>query len=102
MQYAVSTPTTDSECEPPTTEQVNSDKIVVNKGVPPVNVKHGDPYFKFEKDSEGFYLIDRDSTYFNVILNYLRTGHVGKLGDLDKKMLILEAQFYHLHQLEGP
>ncbi|GAM19319.1 hypothetical protein SAMD00019534_024940 [Acytostelium subglobosum LB1] len=59
------------------------------------------PSFKFEKDPDGYYLIDRDSQLFAIILNYLRSGEVGTLpSTVDINMLLLDAQFYRLYDLE--
>ncbi|EFA84063.1 hypothetical protein PPL_03136 [Heterostelium album PN500] len=60
------------------------------------------PSFKFEKDTEGYYLIDRDSGQFSLILNYLRSGEIPLTlpTSIDINMLLLDSQFYRLYDLE--
>ncbi|KAF2069449.1 hypothetical protein CYY_009231 [Polysphondylium violaceum] len=56
---------------------------------------------KFEKDFDGFYLIDRDPKYFELVLSFLRTGEVHVPPSYDINLLVCEAKFYHLHDLES-
>ncbi|EAL70373.1 hypothetical protein DDB_G0274961 [Dictyostelium discoideum AX4] len=65
-----------------------------------INNETGEKKFKFEKDHDGFYLIDRDPVYFNVILNFLRTGVITIPPSLDIKCLIADSKFYRLNELE--
>ncbi|KAN0018389.1 hypothetical protein ACTFIU_011005 [Dictyostelium citrinum] len=65
-----------------------------------INNETGEKKFKFEKDHDGYYLIDRDPLYFNVILNFLRTGIVTIPPSLDIKCLIADSKFYRLNELE--
>ncbi|KAM9965380.1 hypothetical protein ACTFIW_005196 [Dictyostelium discoideum] len=65
-----------------------------------INNETGEKKFKFEKDHDGFYLIDRDPVYFNVILNFLRTGIITIPPSLDIKCLIADSKFYRLNELE--
>lgn len=46
------------------------------------------------KDENGAYFIDRDPRYFNVVLNFLRTGVVEINETIDLNFLLLEANYY--------
>jgi len=53
------------------------------------------------KDEDGCYFVDRDSSLFYIILNYMRDGtvHVDDLNILQSKQLLQEAQFYQIESL---
>eukprot|EP01113_Clastostelium_recurvatum_P028361 TRINITY_DN3431_c0_g1_i2.p1 TRINITY_DN3431_c0_g1~~TRINITY_DN3431_c0_g1_i2.p1 ORF type:complete len:371 (-),score=102.47 TRINITY_DN3431_c0_g1_i2:87-1199(-) len=57
-------------------------------------VSKGDK-FKFEKDSDGYYVFDRDPTHFPVILNYMRNKEV-ILEDSDPEAVLMEARYYRI------
>jgi hypothetical protein len=42
------------------------------------------------------FIIDRDPTYINAILNYMRTGHVYMEDNMSIDGLREEARFYHI------
>uniref|UniRef100_A0A914CWR5 Potassium channel tetramerisation-type BTB domain-containing protein n=1 Tax=Acrobeloides nanus TaxID=290746 RepID=A0A914CWR5_9BILA len=51
-------------------------------------------------DSEGYILVDRDGTYFNLILNFMRDGEVDLPNDEHALKLILrEADYYSFQNL---
>ena len=45
-------------------------------------------------DEKGVYFFDRDHKYFNIVLNFLRTGAVEVTESIDLNCLLLEAQYY--------
>merc|ERR1712018_96333 len=49
------------------------------------------------KDENGAFFIDRDPKYFNVVLNFLRTGEVEEDETIDPNFLLKEAQYYGLN-----
>jgi len=53
---------------------------------------------KFEKDQDGYWMIDRDPKHFPTILNYLRTGKV-IASEAEIEELLPEAQFYQIQPL---
>ncbi|GAB5356108.1 hypothetical protein AAMO2058_000262700 [Amorphochlora amoebiformis] len=57
--------------------------------------------FPASRDRDGCFFIDRDSTHFPYILNYLRDGaiHVDDLSLLQLKMLLQESDFYQIENL---
>ncbi|EGC40578.1 hypothetical protein DICPUDRAFT_73850 [Dictyostelium purpureum] len=65
-----------------------------------VENEKGEKKIKFEKDHDGFYLIDRDPVYFGFILNYLRTGSIQIPPSLDIQCFISDSKFYRLTELE--
>ncbi|KYQ92845.1 hypothetical protein DLAC_05429 [Tieghemostelium lacteum] len=73
-------------------------KLEKNKSKKQQNIRHN---LTFEKDHDGYYLIDRESKYFEVILNFLRCGEIFLTVNLDLKLLMHEARFYHLYELES-
>ncbi|XP_003737340.1 BTB/POZ domain-containing protein KCTD5 [Galendromus occidentalis] len=50
-------------------------------------------------DETGAYIIDRDPTYFNVILNYFRYGKINLPNYLSKEGILEEAIFYNVTEL---
>ncbi|EGG23725.1 hypothetical protein DFA_05859 [Cavenderia fasciculata] len=105
QNIAVATQKTDEESSLDT--KVESDQVVIqqhhqrnlNKNT---MSDHASPYFKLEKDTDGYYMIDRDSALFGVVLNFLRTGELPDPlpSTIDARLLLLEAQFYHLKELQ--
>eukprot|EP01112_Ceratiomyxa_fruticulosa_P010048 TRINITY_DN2638_c0_g1_i1.p1 TRINITY_DN2638_c0_g1~~TRINITY_DN2638_c0_g1_i1.p1 ORF type:complete len:350 (-),score=60.55 TRINITY_DN2638_c0_g1_i1:258-1307(-) len=58
-------------------------------------------YIPLKPSEDGSFFIDRDGTYFNYILNYLRTGEwiIPQNKPYLIKMLLLEAEFYQISEL---
>jgi hypothetical protein len=55
----------------------------------------------FDRDERGAYMIDRDPAYFQVVLNYLRHGHLLPTRDTTDEGLLIEADYYHLPELSA-
>lgn len=53
----------------------------------------------FDRDDQGAYFIDRDPSYFQVVLNYLRHGHVLLTRDTSEEGVLLEAEYFNLPAL---
>merc|ERR1712080_701635 len=53
------------------------------------------------KDENGAFFIDRDPKYFNVVLNFLRTGKVEVDETIDPNFLLEEARYYGLYRMRN-
>lgn len=53
----------------------------------------------FDRDERGAYIIDRDPAYFQVILNYLRHGHLLLNRDTTEEGVLIEADYFNLPEL---
>lgn len=53
----------------------------------------------FERDFRGAYMVDRDPTFFQPILNFLRTGKLILNRDVPEEAILIEAEFYHLPEV---
>ena len=60
----------------------------------------GEAWVESAKDENGYFFIDRDPTYFHIILNFLRNGKLVIDKDpLIVAQLILEAEYYNIQGL---
>ena len=53
------------------------------------------------KDDQGYFLLDRDPTYFQPILNYLRTGKFILDGNLSRRAVLEEANYFGIQSLRN-
>lgn len=53
----------------------------------------------FDRDEKGAYWIDRDPAYFQVLLNYMRHGHLLLNNQLVEEGVLLEAEYFNIPQL---
>lgn len=78
-------------------------RSTIARGTPPTSPLHrivtNSTNVEFDRDERGAYLIDRDPIYFQVILNYLRHGHLLLSRDTTEEGILLEAQYYCLPEL---
>jgi hypothetical protein len=54
---------------------------------------------QFARDEHGAYLIDRDPAYFQVVLNFLRHGHILPTRDTCDEGILVEAEYFHVSDL---
>lgn len=54
---------------------------------------------QFDRDDKGAYLIDRDPAYFQVVLNFLRHGHILPTRDTTDEGILIEAEYFNLPEL---
>lgn len=73
------------------------------KGTPPNSPLHristNSTNVEWDRDDRGAYMIDRDPSYFQVILNYLRHGNLVLHKNVPEEAILIEAEYYHVPEL---